>query len=133
MARSKSPTLTDAELKLMRVLWGRGPSTVGDVADALEGDERVAYSTVQTVMRILEDKGYLTHRKEGRAFVYTTLVGPGQARQSALRYVLDRFFNNSPELLLLNVMESEDMEIENAEAIRRLLAESGRDNQEEEA
>lgn len=125
MARSKSPTLTDAELKLMRVLWERGPSTVADVTDALAGDDKVAYSTVQTVLRILEDKGYLTHRKEGRAFVYSAAVGAGQARQSALRYILDRFFDNSPELLLMNVIESDELNLENAEKIRTLLEESG--------
>ena len=125
MARSKSPTLTDAELRLMRVLWDRGPSTVAEVTDALEGDDRVAYSTVQTILRILEEKGYLTHRKEGRAFVYTARVGAGQARESALQYVLDRFFNNSPELLLMNVIESEDINLENAEKIRALLRDAG--------
>ncbi|MBO6575014.1 MAG: BlaI/MecI/CopY family transcriptional regulator [Rhodothermales bacterium] len=129
MARSKSPTLTDAELRLMRVLWRRGPSTVAEVTDALKGDDKVAYSTVQTTMRILEEKGYLTHHKEGRAFVYSAQVGAGQARQSALRYVLDRFFNNSPELLLMNVIESEEIDLENAEQIRDLLRASGLDEE----
>ena len=131
MARSKSPTLTDAELKLMRVLWERGPSTVSDVTDALAGDDKVAYSTVQTILRILEDKGYLTHRKEGRAFVYSASVGAGQARQSALRYILDRFFDNSPELLLMNVIESDELNLENAEKIRTLLEESGANKKED--
>ena len=128
MARSKSPTLTDAELRLMRVLWERGPSTVQDVVDALEEDDRVAYSTVQTTLRILEEKGYLTHRKEGRAFVYSAEVGAGQARRSALDYVLDRFFNNSPELLLMNVIESDDLDEAKARKIRELLDEAGEDS-----
>ncbi|MFT5143260.1 MAG: putative transcriptional regulator [Rhodothermales bacterium] len=121
MARSQSPTLTDAELKLMRVIWQRGASTVSDVVDALRGDDRVAYSTVQTFLRILEEKGYLIHRKEGRAFVYSAIVGAGQARQSALKYVLGRFFNNSPELLLMNVIDDVDLDLDNASEIRRLL------------
>ena len=124
MARSKSPTLTDAELKLMRVLWSRGPSTVAEVVDGLPAADKVAYSTVQTIMRILEEKGYLTHAKQGRAFRYSAVVDPGQARQSALRYVLDRFFNNSPELLLLDVIKNEDLQLENAAAIRDLLNET---------
>ncbi|NNE69775.1 MAG: BlaI/MecI/CopY family transcriptional regulator [Rhodothermales bacterium] len=121
MPRPKSPTLTDAELKLMRVIWQRGPSTVADVTEALQGPDRVAYSSVQTILRILEDKGYLTHHKEGRAFVYTAKVGAGQARQSALRYMLDRFFDNSPELLLMNVIEADELTPENAAKIREML------------
>ena len=124
MPRSKSPTLTDAELKLMRVIWHQGPSTVADVTRALQGDEKVAYSSAQTVLRILEEKGYLSHRKEGRAFVYSAKVGPRQARQSALRYVLDRFFDNSPELLLMNVIDSDELTVDNADKIRELLRES---------
>ena len=131
MARSKSPTLTDAELRLMRVIWRRGPSTVSEVVDSLEEDDKVAYSTVQTILRILEDKGYLTHHKEGRAFVYSAMVGAGQARKSALDYVLDRFFNNSPELLLMNVIDSDDISLDNAEKIRALLREAGLDSDEE--
>lgn len=121
MPRPKSPTLTDAELKLMRVIWQRGPSTVSDVTEALKGPDRVAYSSVQTILRILDDKGYLTHHKEGRAFVYTAKVGAGQARQSALKYMMDRFFDNSPELLLLNVIKSDELTPENAAKIKELL------------
>lgn len=121
MPRPKSPTLTDAELKLMRVIWQRGPSTVADVTEALKGPDRVAYSSVQTILRILDDKGYLTHHKEGRAFVYTAKVGAGQARQSALKYMMDRFFDNSPELLLLNVIKSDELTPENAAKIKELL------------
>lgn len=121
MPRPKSPTLTDAELKLMRVIWQRGPSTVADVTEALKGSDRVAYSSVQTILRILDDKGYLTHHKEGRAFVYTAKVGAGQARQSALKYMMDRFFDNSPELLLMNVIKSDELTPENAAKIKELL------------
>ena len=69
MARKTSPTLTEAELRLMNVLWTRGPSTVGDVVEALPAEVDLAYSTVLTTLRILEEKGYLRHAKEGRAFV----------------------------------------------------------------
>lgn len=131
MPRSKSPTLTDAELKLMRVLWAEGPCTVGGVVEKLDEDEKVSYSTVQTTLRILEEKGYLKHRKEGRAFMYAAVVGAGQARQSALRYVLDRFFNNSPELLLLNVIESQDINLENSEALRTLLGDINPDTEDQ--
>ena len=73
MARRKSPTLTEVELELMDVLWDRGEATVADIVEALP-EERLAYSSVLTMMRILEQKGYVTHEKEGRAFIYRALI-----------------------------------------------------------
>ena len=85
MARKQSPTLTDAELRRMKILWERGPSTVGGVVETLPEDEPLAYSTVLTTLRILEDKGYLRHEKQGRAFVYHPVVDRRAARRNALR------------------------------------------------
>ena len=119
MARKKSPNLTDAELRLMEVLWSKGASTVSDVVSRLPGDPPAAYSTVLTILRILEKKGYIRHVKQGRAFVYEPVVDRTEARRNVLRYVLDRFFGNSPEALVLNLME--DREIGDAE-LRRLKA-----------
>jgi predicted transcriptional regulator len=117
LARKKSPNLTDTELRLMEVLWSKGASTVSDVVAALPGDPPAAYSTVLTMLRILEKKGYLRHVKEGRAFVYEPVVDRTEARRNVLRYVLDRFFGNSPEALVLNLIE--DREFDDAE-LRRL-------------
>jgi len=102
--RKKSPSLTDAELRLMEVLWAIGSGTVADVADALPEGAPLAYSSVLTTLRVLENKGYLTHRKDGRAFIYRPLVGREQARQSAVAHLVSRFFENSPELLMLNLL-----------------------------
>jgi len=102
--RKKSPSLTDAELRLMEVLWSIGSGTVADVADALPEGAPLAYSSVLTTLRVLENKGYLTHRKDGRAFIYRPLVGREQARQSAVAHLVSRFFENSPELLMLNLL-----------------------------
>jgi len=124
MARKKSPTLTEAELRLMEVLWERGKSTVTDVADAVSGDAPLAYSTVLTTLRILERKGYLRHAKEGRAFVYEPLVGRGEASRSAVRYVLSRFFGNSPELLVLNMLEDEQIDQQELERLKGLIERS---------
>ena len=104
MPRKKSPSLTDAELRLMEVLWAIGSGTVADVADALPEGAPLAYSSVLTTLRVLENKGYLTHRKDGRAFIYRPLVGREQARQSAVAHLVSRFFENSPELLMLNLL-----------------------------
>jgi predicted transcriptional regulator len=113
MGRKRSATLTDGELRLMRVLWSRGASTVADVVDGLGSNRSPAYNTVQTMMRILETKGYVQHRKEGRAFVFQPVIDESQARRSALRYVLDRFFDNSPQTLVLSLLE--DRQVDNSE------------------
>jgi len=88
----------------MEVLWTIGSGTVADVADALPSGVPLAYSSVLTTLRVLENKGYLTHGKEGRAFIYRPLVGREQARQSAVAHLVSRFFENSPELLMLNLL-----------------------------
>ncbi len=124
MARKKSPNLTEAELRLMEVLWSRGPSTVSDVVAALTAKPPIAYSTVLTMMRILENKGYVRHSKQSRAFVYEPVLDRSQARRNVLRYVLDRFFGNSPEALVLNLIE--DREISDSELARlKKMIESG--------
>lgn len=109
MGRTRSTTLTDGELRLMRVLWQRGPSTVGAVVDALSGRRAPAYNTVLTMMRILEKKSYVLHRKEGRAFVFEALIDEANAQRSALRHMLDRFFDNSPGTLVLSLLQHEDV------------------------
>ena len=123
MPRGKSPTLTEAELRLMQVLWKQGEGTVGDVAKALPKSSQLAYSSVLTTLRILEQKGYVEHRKEGRAFVYRPLVEQAAARRSAVRYVVSRFFDNSAELLLLNVLESEDLSPQEMKRLRKMIEE----------
>ncbi|HUH12278.1 MAG TPA: BlaI/MecI/CopY family transcriptional regulator [Longimicrobiales bacterium] len=124
MARKRSPTLTEAELRLMKVLWESGPSTVGEVLDALPNRVSLAYSTVRTTLRILEQKGYVRHEKNGRAFVYHPLVDRSDARRSAVRYVVSRFFNDSPELLVLNVLEGEELNEGDMKRLKKLIEES---------
>jgi len=124
MARSKSPTLTEAELRLMEVIWKKGEATVGDVVEALPKARALAYNTVLTTLRILEKKGYLIHEKDGRAFVYRPVVDRGRARKTALRYVMSRFFENSPELLVLNLLENEKIDMTEIERLRTLIDES---------
>lgn len=111
MARKKSRELTEAELRLMDVIWKRGPATVAEVAEALPEDLGLAYNTVLTTMRILEDKGYLRHTKaaEGRAFVYHAVVGQKEASRNAVKHLLSRFFSDSPEELVLNLLEDEQI------------------------
>ena len=124
MARKKSPTLTEAEVKLMNVLWVRGASTVHDVVDALPADPPLAYSTVLTTLRILEDKGYLKHKKDGRAFLYVPRVPREQAQRSAMRLLLSRFFENSAEQLVLNILKHEKLDAAELRRLRRTIQEA---------
>jgi predicted transcriptional regulator len=121
MARKRSPTLTDAESRVMSVIWQRGTATVGDVVAALTQDRVVTYSTVQTILRILETKGYVTHEKVARAFVYRPAVDERQARQRALKHLVARLFNGSPSLLVLNVLEDEAIDRTELRRLKKLI------------
>jgi predicted transcriptional regulator len=128
LARKKSPNLTEAELRLMDVLWEKDSATVGEVAEALPAELDLAYNTVLTTLRILEEKGYVEHTKaaEGRAFVYSPTVGRDEAGRSAVRYLVSRFFRNSPELLVLNLLKDEELSDKELGRIRNLLAEDAK-------
>lgn len=121
MARKRSPVLTDAEARLMHVLWQRGQATVAEVVAGMKGKPVVAYNTVQTTLRILEDKGYVTHEKAGRAFIYRPLVDQLVARRSALGHLLKRLFDNSPGLLVQNILEHEQLDPAELQRLRRII------------
>lgn len=123
VARRKSPTLTEVELELMDVLWDKEQATVSEIVEALP-DERLAYSSVLTMMRILEQKGYVTHEKEGRAFNYRAIVDRQQAQKSVIGYLLKRFFNNSPELLVVNLLDHEDVGPAEVKRLRKMIEET---------
>lgn len=129
MARPKSQNLTDAELRLMEVIWDKSQATVAEVAEALPAELGLAYNTVLTTMRILEDKGYLKHSKskEGRAFVYRAVVSRQQASRGAVKHLLRRFFGNSAEALVLNLLDDEDLSEKELARVRELLKEAGHD------
>ena len=123
MPRKKSQVLTDHELRLMEVLWKRGHATVADVVEALPPPP-LAYSTVLTTLRTLEQKGQIAHEEDGRAFVYRPLVARDQAAQSAVSHVLDRFFGNSPGALAVTLLDDSRLSDEDVAAIKRLLSKS---------
>jgi predicted transcriptional regulator len=106
VARKRSKTLTEAELRLMEILWEKGQATVAEVTAALPPPP-IAYNSVLTTMRILEQKGYVAHEEAGRAFVYRTLLERDAAAQSAVGHVLSRFFENSSGSLALRLIETE--------------------------
>ena len=128
MARARTPNLTEGELRLMDVLWERGPSTVAEVAEALPKELDLAYNTVLTTMRILEDKGFVRHTKpkDARAFVYRATVGREEASTTAVRVLVSRFFRNSPELLVLNLLQDKKLSDDERQRIRALIEENER-------
>jgi predicted transcriptional regulator len=121
MARRASAALTDAEAQVMAVVWRLASATVGDVVAALNERRAVTYSTVQTILRILESKGYVTHDKVARAFVYRPIVDEHQARRRALRHLVSRLFDGSPSLLVLNVLEDEEIDAAERERLKQLI------------
>ena len=121
MARPPSPGLTDAELRVMRVLWERKRGTVGDVVERLAGPHTPAYNIVLTTLGILERKGYVTHEKVGRAFAYIPVVDQSEARYGALSQVLNRFFDDSPRLLVLDLLGHERTDADELRRVRELI------------
>lgn len=101
----------------MRVLWLRGESAVAELVEALRDEKPLAYTSVLTTVRILEQKGYVEHRQEGRAFLYRPTVAEHEASRSEVRHMLSRFFGNSREQLLLSLLGDEEI---TAEELRRL-------------
>ena len=124
MARKPSPALTDAEARVMAVLWQLETATVGDVVAALTPERTVSYSTVQTILRILEDKQYVVHDKVARAFIYRPVVDERQARRRALRHLAMRLFNGSPSLLVMNVLHDEEMDPAELQRLKKLVEEA---------
>ena len=125
MPPRKSPTLTEAELRLMKMLWQRGESAVGDLVAAMPDGDALAYNSVLTTIRVLERKGYVKHSKDGRAHVYAPLVGQKEATRSEIRHLAGRFFRNSHEQLVLNILEDRGIEPEELNRLREMLERSG--------
>ena len=121
MARQPSPALTDAEARVMAILWQKRSATVGDVVTALSRRRAVSYSTVQTILRILERKRYVEHEKVARAFVYRPLIDERQARSRALKHLIGRLFNGSPSLLVLNVLDDESIDPAELQRVKRMI------------
>lgn len=124
MPPKPSPTLTEAELRLMKLLWERGgESTVSELVAALPRGSELAYTSVLTTIKILEAKGYVKHRKLGRAFLYTPVVARQDAAASAVRHMVQRFFNNSREQLLASLLGDGGLTAEELKRLKRRIAE----------
>ena len=121
MSRRRSPALTDAEAGVMCVLWQNETASVAEVVAELKKTRVVSYSTVQTILRILEEKGYVSHEKVARAFIYRPVVDARQARRRALRHLVARLFNGSPSLLVLYVLEDDRINADELSRLKELI------------
>jgi predicted transcriptional regulator len=127
MPPKKSNTLTEAELRLMKILWRRGESAVNDLVAAMPEAEALAYNSVLTTIRILEQKGYVEHRQEGRAFIYWPIVAEQEASRSEVKHVLQRFFGNSREQLLLTLIGDGEISREELERLKAAIRDAAPD------
>jgi predicted transcriptional regulator len=127
MPPRKSITLTEAELRLMKLLWARGEAAVGELVAAMPEGETLAYTSVLTTVRILEQKGYVQHRQEGRAFVYWPCVEEHEAGRSEIRHMMSRFFGNSRERLLLSLLGDDEIDAEELRRLKEAIARAADD------
>jgi BlaI family transcriptional regulator, penicillinase repressor len=118
----QSATLTEAELRIMDVLWRKGSGTVQQVLDRLAST--LAYNSVLTTIRTLEKKGQVKHVKDGRAHVYEPVIGRQEATRSEIRHLVGRFFRNSHEALVLNILQDEAIDAEKLKRLREMLERS---------
>ena len=111
--------LSDRELDVMAVLWARGSGTVAEVREALP--DPLAYTTVLTVLRTLEEKGFVGHEEEGKAHRYLPLVARERAGRSALNRMMEKLFDGSPELLLTQLVSDRKLSPQDIRRLRRIL------------
>ncbi len=116
------PTPTPRELEILGILWNRGEATVREVTNVMRGEEDLAQNTVQTFLRMMEEKGLVEHSARGRAFVYRPIYG----RERSLRSFLDRVFGGAADQLMMSLLRAKKLSIRELEAIERLLREAKR-------
>ena len=131
MPPKRSITLTKAELRLMKILWDRGESTVAEMVAAISAEEALAYTSVLTTIRILDTKGYVSHRQGGRAFLYSACIGEIEASRSEVRHVLQRFFGNSRERLLLSLLGDDEISPGELSRLKEAIANAPEEAREE--
>jgi predicted transcriptional regulator len=125
VAKREKNGLTKLELQLMQVIWRRGASNVGEVQEGLE--QELAYTTVQTMLNILERKGKLKRQLEGRAYIYSATVTEAKASSHAVRDLIDRVFGGSSEELVMSLIKSKQIDAKKIAELTKRLAEEGED------
>jgi predicted transcriptional regulator len=110
--------LTNSERAILEVLWTRREASVREVADELSEKKPVAYTTVLTMFKVLERKGLVTHRAEGRAFIYRAAISRSQARRQALDNLIGQFFGGSPDVLAQHLINEHDLDLAELQALQ---------------
>lgn len=118
MARPSSPIPTEAERAILEVLWTRKQATAREITEVLSESRAVAYTTVQTILKILDRKGFVTYQTEGRTFIYRAAVTRAQARSSALRQLVGQFFGGSPKALAQHLLNDNDIDLAELEVLQ---------------
>lgn len=121
MPRHKVSSLTDLELDVMNIVWKQGSATVRQIVEALHAQRPLAYTTIQTVLTILTQKGFVEYTPQGRAYVYRPVVDPDGVRRETVAAVVKKLFEGSTRSLILHLIESESLTVAEAAELRRLL------------
>jgi predicted transcriptional regulator len=121
MKRTKPKLLTDVELELMSILWKLGQGSVNDVLDSLPRGRDLAYTSVSTMLRILEQKGFVKSRKEGRGHSYSPTLTKESYEATSLHHLVDHVFDGTPSSLVRRLLEAEKLDADELRAIRELL------------
>jgi len=119
--RPKSPTLTEQELEIMKIVWARDSASVRDVYEALLERRKIAYTTVMTMMKIMEQKKYLLKTQEDRAYIYRPAKPKNQVIKSMVREFVNRVFNGSAEPLLVHLIEDQRLSQKDLEEIAQMI------------
>jgi BlaI family penicillinase repressor len=124
MPRPASKFLTEAELRIMRILWRRGAATIADLGEDLKPPS--ARATIQTMLRIMERKRYVKHRVDGRSFVYRAVLDETAAGERAVKQLLTNFYPRTPGALVMRLLNAKDLKKDSIERVRRILDEGER-------
>lgn len=121
MARLKSDGLTAVEQQIMEVLWDKQQASVREIADELNKSKNTAYTTVQTMCKVLLTKGYVSYEKNGRAFIYTAIMSRAEAKKNAVSNLLSQFFSGSPQVLAEHLLKDSEIDAEELDALQAAL------------
>jgi len=123
-ARDSKP-LTAVELEMMNVIWRIGPCSVSQVLEQLSAKRELAYTSVSTIVRILEQKGYVTSEKAGRGHLYSAVIGKDEYQAASLKHLVNNVFEGAPSLLVRRLLDSDALSAEELAQIKALLRKKG--------
>jgi predicted transcriptional regulator len=127
MRRRTTPKLSDLELQIMNVLWERGPSTVREVLEALPLRPRPTYTTVLTIMRIMQGKGYVTRSEKSRAHIYQARLAEHPVKENLLRHLVQRAFCGSTEAVMMRLLERKELSREELARLKEMIEQMERE------